>query len=149
MVTTSRLAKMVLLFAPVATLAACGGGGESTAAKNTTQAASAAGCPSEAEVRQAVERFENRNQITDYNKSIWHVEALKNFKFSAMQFGDIAREQVKWGTEAQEACPVRFTYTYDLVQTDGTVKPREFGTGLIFYFFRNPFHEWDYRYGSG
>ena len=39
-------------------------------------------------------------------------------------------------------------YTYELVETDGTAKPKNFGEGLTFFFYKDAFKEWTYRYGS-
>jgi hypothetical protein len=130
----------ILIMAIALALTGCGGGDGASGG--------GAGCPSADEVRKSVEAFERKNQLTEHNREIWHVQDLRNFSFSEMKFGDMTDEQVNWGASAQEVCPVRFTYTYELVETDGAVKPKNFGEGLTFFFYRDAFKEWTYRYGS-
>lgn len=100
-------------------------------------------CPSEAEVRAAIEKWH-----VAYYKDAFRIRSVGDFRFGPATIGAPMRTNVDLGGEV-DACPTRITYSYVLTATNGNQSTTTFGDGQIHWFYRNPFGEWAYRTARG
>lgn len=116
-------------------LAGCGGSG------------GGAGCPSEAELRAAIEKGARQTELSDTNRMLYRTRDLQNFRFAKITFGAVTDQQVTYGAAAQPTCPARLEYSFERVNEDGEKSEGGNKGEGTYYFFKDGFGEWTYKVG--
>ncbi len=101
-------------------------------------------CPTEDEVRQAIERYITVDYWSPGERQIWRITAVDGFSFAAVTFGRPGQRAVDFGPP-QTVCPVRVVYGFTVTHADGRVEQTEMGEGKTELFYRDGFGDWTFK----
>ena len=107
------------------------------AAGGAAVAAPPPGCPTEDEVRAAVERYIQEDWWSPSQRETWQIADVSSFSFGP----------VKYGKPNYGQCPLRVEYAFKVTHKDGRIEETRKGTGETFSFSRNDFDEWTFAVG--
>lgn len=100
-------------------------------------AAPPAGCPTEDEVRAAVERYILEDWWSPSQRETWQIADVGDFTFGPIRYGNPRYSQ----------CPLRMEYAFKVWHEDGRIEETRKGVGETFSFFKNDFDEWRFTVG--
>jgi hypothetical protein len=107
--------------------------------------AGATNCPSEAEVRTALQHYVETDLWSPAERDIWKITDVSGFEFAPMKTGRIIQKQVEYGRSAEDVCPVRIEYSFKATHADGRVETTAKGKDQTHLFYRNGFDEWVFK----
>lgn len=95
------------------------------------------GCPTEDEVRAAVERYILEDWWSPSQRETWQIADVGEFSFGPIRYGNPRYSQ----------CPLRMEYAFKVWHKDGRIEETRKGVGETFSFFKNDFDEWRFTVG--
>lgn len=108
-------------------------------------AAEEGGCPSQEDVRTALQNYIEKDYWTPGQRDIWKITGVDGFTYSEIEIGDTIRKVVDYSGTEKEVCPVRVTYSFKEHHADGRVTTKEMGAGKVHLFYPDAFHTWTFK----
>ncbi|MFO1495509.1 MAG: hypothetical protein U1F26_12730 [Lysobacterales bacterium] len=107
--------------------------------------AAALDCPDQAAVEAAVTRYISQDYWTTSERETWKITDVSGFEFSAIKTGRITQKQVEWGKAAEDVCPVKVEYSFQVTHADGRVERTTMGGDKVHLFYLDAFDEWTFK----
>lgn len=107
--------------------------------------AAALECPSSEEVNTALKQYVEVVFWSPSERDTWKITDVSGFDFGPMKTGKILQKQVEYGRSAQDVCPVRVEYSFNVTHADGRVETTSKGKGEALLFYRDAFDDWTFK----
>ena len=111
--------------------------------------AQAMSCPGQEEVQAALEKYINSEFWSPSQRDTWKITDVSDFQFGPIKAGRIIQKQVEYGRSAEDVCPIRIEYSFQVTHADGRVERTAKGSGETHLFYLNGFDEWTFKVSSG
>lgn len=102
-------------------------------------------CPDQAAIESALTTYITKDYWKPSERETWKITDVSGFQFGPIKTGRIIQKQVEWGQAAQDVCPVRVEYSFQVTHADGRIERTTMGGDKTHLFYLDAFDEWTFK----